>query len=368
MNGRTLLSREDFRRLVFERAKGYCEHCRIEPATAAHHIMERRLWPDGGYYLDNGFALCYICHKYAETTDLTTQAMWEILDVDPFLPPGLLWGAPYDKWGNRIIAEDCRAKGPLFSEELRRLINTTYQATQGKPHVRFLDLVKYPRTPHLPWSSGRTDDDRVLVDTYDFEGREVVVTEKVDGENTTLYGRTDDLPNGWVHARSFDSGHHESRSVVKALHSWILNDIPIGWRVCGENLRAAHSIYYPVVPESATWGRISFLLFGVYNDQNVCLSWDETEEWARLWDIPVVPVLYRGPWHEPTIAGLAHAPGLPEPVSELGGAPREGYVVRSAGAFYFEDFQVRVAKYVRPNHVGTDRRWMHGPMRQNGEG
>ena len=46
---------------------------------------------------------------------------------------------------------------------------------------------KYPRTPHLPWSPGASDDDVRVADTAMSEGREVVVTEKLDGENTTLY-------------------------------------------------------------------------------------------------------------------------------------------------------------------------------------
>ena len=47
--------------------------------------------------------------------------------------------------------------------------------------------VKYPRTPHLPWSPGATADDRVHTDLAGLEGREIVVTEKLDGENTTIY-------------------------------------------------------------------------------------------------------------------------------------------------------------------------------------
>jgi hypothetical protein len=47
--------------------------------------------------------------------------------------------------------------------------------------------VRYPRTPHLPWSPGATDDDERILDASALEGREVVVTEKLDGETTTLY-------------------------------------------------------------------------------------------------------------------------------------------------------------------------------------
>lgn len=72
--------------------------------------------------------------------------------------------------------------------------------------------MKYPRTPHLPWSPGASVDDVRLEGLDGFEGEEVVVTEKLDGENTTLY-------RDGLHARSMDSAHHPSRTWVKALHA-----------------------------------------------------------------------------------------------------------------------------------------------------
>ncbi|MGC5412734.1 RNA ligase family protein, partial [Streptomyces sp. DT225] len=56
----------------------------------------------------------------------------------------------------------------------------------------------YPRTPHLPWSPGATSDDVRMTDLAALAGTEVVVTEKLDGENTTLYA-------DGLHARSLDS-------------------------------------------------------------------------------------------------------------------------------------------------------------------
>ncbi len=47
--------------------------------------------------------------------------------------------------------------------------------------------VSYPRTPHLPWSPGVAADDVRVADLSGLARREVVVTEKLDGENTTLY-------------------------------------------------------------------------------------------------------------------------------------------------------------------------------------
>ncbi|KIF06359.1 kinase, partial [Streptomyces sp. RSD-27] len=95
----------------------------------------------------------------------------------------------------------------------------------------------YPRTAHLPWSPGATADDVRAGGTQALAGREVVVTEKLDGENTTLY------PDG-LHARSLDSGHHPSRTWVKGLQGRIGARIPAGRRICGENLYARHSLGY----------------------------------------------------------------------------------------------------------------------------
>ena len=42
------------------------------------------------------------------------------------------------------------------------------------------NFIKYPRTPHLPWSLGRTSDDKVLSSVSHFLGENVVVTEKTE--------------------------------------------------------------------------------------------------------------------------------------------------------------------------------------------
>ena len=45
------------------------------------------------------------------------------------------------------------------------------------------DFFKYPRTYHLPWSLGSTNDDKFMEDTVSFIGKRIVITEKMDGEN-----------------------------------------------------------------------------------------------------------------------------------------------------------------------------------------
>jgi hypothetical protein len=200
---------------------------------------------------------------------------------------------------------------------------------------------KYPRTSHLPWSPGVSSDDKVLLDTSGFAGQAVVVTLKMDGENTTLYPHH-------LHARSLDSVHHPSRAWVKGLHATIAHLIPDGWRLCGENLYAEHSIRYEDLPSY-------FMLLSVWNEENICLSWQETQEWAALLDLTLPPVLYQGQWDEAAIRAITLDP-----------ATQEGYVVRVAARFPYAEFGGRVAKWVRPHHVQTDNHWMHRAVVPNG--
>jgi len=194
--------------------------------------------------------------------------------------------------------------------------------------------IKYPRTLHLPWSQGKASDDKVHKNLTGFVGKQVVVTEKMDGESSTLMNDT-------VYARSVDSSNHPSRNWLKNFWSGIRNDIPEGWRVCGENLYARHSIGYDALPSY-------FLGFSVWGDHG-CLSWKETLEFFELLGITPVRVLYEGNFDEKAIRELEKT---------LDFTQVEGYVIRPAGGFLHEDFDKVVGKYVRKHHVQTDQHWM----------
>lgn len=202
--------------------------------------------------------------------------------------------------------------------------------------------VKYPRTYHVPWSLGITNDDKVFKDMSIFNNKNVVVTEKMDGENTSLY-------NDYFHARSIDSNNHPSRNMVKQLHSSFSYDIPDKWRICGENLYARHSIEYGDL-DSYFYG------FSVWNDQNICLSWEETMGWFDLLGITPVKVLYEGLYDEQAIISLYDAYSYDT---------MEGYVIRSQESFEYDDFKKNVAKFVRKNHVQTDKHWMNAEIVPN---
>jgi hypothetical protein len=201
--------------------------------------------------------------------------------------------------------------------------------------------IKYPRTYHLPWSQGATSDDKVLKNTSIFKDKEVVITEKMDGENTTIYSDS-------FHARSIDSGKHSSRDWVSAFQSQIGFNIPNGWRVCGENLFAKHSIEYTNLTSF-------FLGFSIWND-NICLSWDETIEYFNLIGIQSVPVLWRGIYSDKEVISLCN---------DLDLNTKEGIVVRVVDSFLYEDFKNSVAKFVRKNHVSTNTHWTQNEIIQN---
>ena len=200
---------------------------------------------------------------------------------------------------------------------------------------------KYPRTYHLPWSPGLTSDDKMLSDLSVLENAdEVVVTLKMDGENTSMYF------NG-VHARSLESKQHESRNWVKKLQGQIGHQIPESRRICGENLFAKHSIEYDNLPSY-------FLAFSLW-EKDLCLDWDNSLEFFNELGLDSVPVIYRGKFDKKSIE-QAFSPYI---------KTHEGYVVRVAKEFKYEDFKTHVGKFVRPNHVQTDEHWMNQAVIKN---
>jgi len=194
---------------------------------------------------------------------------------------------------------------------------------------------KYPRTRHAPWSRSKGEDDKEHATMEQFIGREVVVTEKMDGENTTMY-------RDHYHARSLDSRHHPSRDAVKAIWGNIRYMIPEGFRLCGENMYAEHSIAYDDLESY-------FLGFSVWDDRNVKLAYDEGLALMQEWGVTPVRELYRGVYDEALIKRL----WTPESASRV-----EGYVIQVVEEIPYEDFGTYVAKFVRPKHVQTDEHWM----------
>lgn len=337
MSTQILLTRDEFKERVFARDGGKCVFCG-NPAVDAHHIIERRLFDDGGYFLDNGASVCAEHHVKCEWTVISVEDVLAACGIrKAVLPPHLDDGQPYDKWGNPVLPNGTRMRGELFHEE-----GVQKALRQGGVLDLFTNRYKYPRTPHLPFSASVSDDDRVIDGFSAFEGRRIVVTVKMDGENTTLY-------NDYLHARSIDGRSHPSRDWLKAFWATIRHDIPDDWRVCGENLFARHSIAYDDL-------RSFFYGFSVWNDRNVALSWDDTREWFDLLGIAPVEVLYDGVFDLAVLKKLA---------SEINTDTTEGFVGRLAGEIHYRDFGKSFFKWVRPKHVQTDQHWMHSEIVPN---
>ncbi|KAJ3280856.1 hypothetical protein HK104_000357 [Borealophlyctis nickersoniae] len=208
----------------------------------------------------------------------------------------------------------------------------------------------FPSIPHLPFSPEIHTDDTVASFgiASPFVGREVVITEKLDGGNCCLHA-------GNVYARTH--GHtasHASFGPIKALYAQLRTLIPEHLYLFGENMTGIHSIEYSHLTSA-------FYLFAVYDPTSPApwLSWDNVVNMATTLNIPHAPVLYRGMFT--TMDEIQHWMDECIAVGESAvGGVVEGFVIRPTAALEqcrkraFEE----VAKYVRKGHVQTDESWL----------
>lgn len=211
---------------------------------------------------------------------------------------------------------------------------------------------KYGRTYHYPFSPGTTSDDRInkrywqdikLINS-------LIHTEKLDGENNCLnrYG---------VFARS-----HAAPTVsawtrqIRQRWQLIKNDLG-DIELFGENLYATHSIEYRGLNQD-------FYLFAV-RCKDKWLSWEEVKFYAALFDFACVPEVALNDQgqteveYRQAIISLAGGAGYFAPHDVHTGLPctMEGLVTRNAAEFPVAVFAQNVFKYVRKDHVKTDRHW-----------
>lgn len=202
-------------------------------------------------------------------------------------------------------------------------------------------MSKYNRTYHLPFSPGSTNDDRISDSAISLIGIDIVITEKLDGENT---GMTSDGVYARSHAAFTESAWSRE---VRQLHSMIKSSIDEDVFIFGENMEGIHSIEYTNL-------KSYFYMFGV-RDNNIWIPWEGVEEYSYLLDIPTVPVLFKGVVNsEKELQQIVE--DLVKQPSALGGK-REGIVIRNASMFHNDDFSENVMKWVRKGHVQTDEHW-----------
>jgi len=198
----------------------------------------------------------------------------------------------------------------------------------------------------MPWSPGATNDDKIATNLGSLIGNEIVITEKMDGSNTSLeyagcFARTHAGPPS--HA-SFDG--------LKALHATVKHKIPETIQLFGEWCFALHSIEYQELPGY-------FMMFNVRDhttrQPGMWCSWDEVVMWAEEIEVPTVPVLFRGVVSSEKEFQTLVENFMKQP-SHCGGI-REGVVARVAFEFPDESFNTCVLKCVRANHVQTSEHW-----------
>ena len=207
--------------------------------------------------------------------------------------------------------------------------------------------MKYPRTYHLPYSPGATKDDKKLQDDWFswFMGEEIVITEKLDGENIHMnqkdcYARSDGAPTRSPWSRNIWDPNDGLYWRIKSL-------IGSNETLFGENLYGEHSIHYNKLKEY-------FHLFALSTD-SFWESWDSVKLFSTFIGVPTVPELWRG-W-------IYNEKQLEELVNKFVNMPsvygdtREGVVIRLTSSFPLDDFKHYVCKYVRKDHVQTDEHW-----------
>lgn len=200
-------------------------------------------------------------------------------------------------------------------------------------------MKKYGRTYHHPLSEGVNSDDKIIPSMeYIEQADEIIITEKMDGENSTIF-------SGGCHARSVDSRHHVSQDWIKSFASGISPFLNNNEKIIGENLYAKYSIYYDNL-KSYFYG-FAYIVDGVFQ------SWDCTVSIFNQYGIEPVPIVYRGKYNKNIIKDLDFSEKV------------EGYVIRSTNSFCEKDMVKFMAKLVRKDHVQTSTHWKHQEVIKN---
>lgn len=195
-----------------------------------------------------------------------------------------------------------------------------------------MKILKIKKISKVTYNSPRYD--LTISKNHNFFANNILV------HNCTVY------PDGYIHARSLDGNKHPWQSWIKSyIQSWY-KDIPQGWRVCGENLYPQHSIAY-TFPNDGYF----FQVFGIYNDKNECLSYDDTWIWCDILGLKMVDVFYYGKYDKDAIMQKFNK-YQSNSKNEV-----EGFVIRNVDSFHYDNFNENVGKYVRANHVQTDAHW-----------
>ena len=207
---------------------------------------------------------------------------------------------------------------------------------------------RYPRIPHLLGGRGTPDDDVLDDDAREHLLRkEVVVEEKLDGANVSLW-QDDGLvqvalrggPGSMDRAghlgrlRAWLGGHHAE--VTALLHGGLV--------AYGEWLLLTHTVSYDRLPDY-------LVLLDLLDTSGAWLAPDDRNRRCSESGLPVPPEVWRGVPH----GGVAEVERLAS-LSAFGSGPAEGVVIRTV-----DGSEPRIAKLLRPgfSHLGDDE-WAAG--------
>lgn len=171
------------------------------------------------------------------------------------------------------------------------------------------------------------------------EGEEVILTEKIEGENCAIVYMEDRL---WVRSRNYFKRN------VEGSHWW---ELPTNL-----NLEEKLKSYPGLVLWGELYGGIKhfkydcpivnnklqrkFRVFDIWEiKHNRFLEWDKVEEISKIVGLETVPVLYKGPWkNDRSIHDLA------EGQSVIGNNLKEGWVMRSNPEGWHEKLGRKIIK------------------------
>jgi len=370
------MTRQDFREECVARDGGEClvPGCSAtvtsspDGAGEVHHIIERKLWPEGGYIPDNGACVCNEHHRLAEDNIIPPQAFWRWADVTR---------VPYP---HPSIAQGYKEFGVYNSKKRDIMVDKWGEPFETPPWEEHREYIKYPSTRHLPFSHERDADDTAHSQLDWAMGYPLVATVKMDGGNAMLV-RDSENP---IRARN---GRHADREHFDMAKQWywdndLYSKIPAHYQIFGEWLYAKHSIHYGCDCDEPCEDvgpalRDYFQVFGVYDTRyQLWLGWQETKLVARELDLTVTPParhFYDGPFEPSDVYHLGefdnsqefwqYAYDLSTSVVDAG---HEGIVIRSAHPFHYGQIEQRLGKYVRPGHVKEDEKhWSKRALVQN---
>ena len=196
----------------------------------------------------------------------------------------------------------------------------------------------YPKTPYFSFSSNFDNDDIVSKNLENFLGKQLVITEKIDGSNIKLEW------NGRCY-ETFTRGGNPTKghffSYLKRL-IYTLPPIEKNYSIFCEYVAFAHNIDYKEIPN------ILYIISVFDKSTQQFLSWDDTRNISNYLGLPTVPELFIG-----IINSTDELKGIClsfQGKSEISpSASKEGVVVRLYNSFHIKDFPISVAKCVFPD-------------------